>query len=55
MPQLAIYIIVERFKQLSPSQIRLPSITVAELYYGFVCKDGPVFSLAQLRNMPPEY
>lgn len=26
--------IVERFKQLSPSQIRLPSITVAELYYG---------------------
>ena len=26
--------IVERFKQFSPSQIRLPSITVAELYYG---------------------
>jgi hypothetical protein len=21
----------------------------------FVCKDGPVFSLAQLKNMPPEY
>ena len=26
--------IIKRFKQLSPSQIRLPSITVAELYYG---------------------
>ena len=26
--------IINRFKQLSPSQIRLPSITVAELYYG---------------------
>ena len=26
--------IVERFKELSPSQIKLPSITVAELYYG---------------------
>ena len=26
--------IIRRFKQLSPSQIRLPSITVAELYYG---------------------
>jgi sulfhydrogenase subunit gamma (sulfur reductase) len=21
----------------------------------YVCKDGPVFSLAQLKNMPPEY
>ena len=21
----------------------------------YVCKDGPVFSLAQLRKMPPEY
>jgi tRNA(fMet)-specific endonuclease VapC len=26
--------IVDRFKELSPSQIKLPSITVAELYYG---------------------
>lgn len=26
--------IIERFKALSPSQIRLPSITVAELFYG---------------------
>ena len=26
--------IVGRFKELSPSQIKLPSITVAELYYG---------------------
>ena len=26
--------IINRFKQLSPSQIRLPSITVAELFYG---------------------
>jgi tRNA(fMet)-specific endonuclease VapC len=26
--------IVERFKALSPSEIRLPAITVAELYYG---------------------
>ena len=26
--------IIRRFKQLSPSQITLPSITVAELYYG---------------------
>jgi len=21
----------------------------------FVCKDGPVFSLAQLKQLPPEY
>ena len=26
--------IVQQFKELSPSQIKLPSITVAELYYG---------------------
>jgi len=26
--------IVKQFKELSPSQIKLPSITVAELYYG---------------------
>ncbi len=26
--------VVQRFKELSPSQIKLPSITVAELYYG---------------------
>ena len=26
--------IVDRFRELSPSQLRLPSITVAELYYG---------------------
>jgi tRNA(fMet)-specific endonuclease VapC len=26
--------LINRFKELSPSQIRLPSITVAELYYG---------------------
>ena len=26
--------IVKRFKELSPSHIKLPSITVAELYYG---------------------
>lgn len=26
--------IIRRFQQLSPSQIKLPSITVAELYYG---------------------
>lgn len=26
--------IIKQFKQLSPSQIKLPSITVTELYYG---------------------
>ncbi len=26
--------VVQQFKELSPSQIKLPSITVAELYYG---------------------
>ena len=26
--------VIERFRELPPSQIRLPSITVAELYYG---------------------
>ncbi|MCP4666410.1 MAG: type II toxin-antitoxin system VapC family toxin [Deltaproteobacteria bacterium] len=42
--------VVARFKQLSPSAIKLPSITVAELYYGAEKSKAKLKNLETVKN-----